>query len=103
MVRPQRRLAGPYGGFSRYHQGMSDLRDPQAASGDDPGLVVCGLRAGPHEPGDSSGWEGGMTEPGAFDQPRASLDEVLCTEELLRRPTRPPDHAAENRALAALA
>lgn len=44
-----------------------------------------------------------MTEPGAFDQPRASLDEVLCTDELRRRPARPPDYAAENRALAALA
>jgi signal transduction histidine kinase len=31
------------------------------------------------------------------------LESVLCTEELHRRPTRPPDHEKENRALAALA
>jgi hypothetical protein len=31
------------------------------------------------------------------------LDSVLCTEELGRRPWRPPDHAKENRALVALA
>ncbi|MGK3984502.1 GAF domain-containing protein [Sorangium sp. So ce136] len=33
----------------------------------------------------------------------ASLDEVLVTEKLARRPARLPDHAAENRALLALA
>ena len=32
-----------------------------------------------------------------------SLDAILCTEELLRRPWRPPDHKKENRALVALA
>ena len=31
------------------------------------------------------------------------LESVLCTEELNRRPTRPPDYEAENRALVALA
>src|SRR6185437_2974816 len=30
------------------------------------------------------------------------LDAILCTEELRRRPTRPPDYATENRALATL-
>jgi PAS domain S-box-containing protein len=33
----------------------------------------------------------------------ASLESILCTEELQRRPSRPPDHAKENAALAALA
>ena len=32
-----------------------------------------------------------------------SLESLLCTEELDRRPSRPPDHEAENRALVALA
>jgi signal transduction histidine kinase len=32
-----------------------------------------------------------------------SLESILCTEELLRRPSRPPDYEKENRALAALA
>jgi hypothetical protein len=32
----------------------------------------------------------------------ASLDSILCTEELQRRPSRPPDHAKENAALVAL-
>lgn len=33
----------------------------------------------------------------------SSLESVLCTEELSRRPSRPPDYQAENRALIALA
>lgn len=33
----------------------------------------------------------------------ASLESILCTEELHRRPWRPPDHEKENRALGALA
>src|SRR5262245_46296143 len=32
----------------------------------------------------------------------ASLESILCTEELRRRPSRPPDHERENRALVAL-
>jgi PAS domain S-box-containing protein len=32
----------------------------------------------------------------------ASLESILCTEELHRRPSRPPDHEKENRALVAL-
>ena len=35
--------------------------------------------------------------------PGASLDSILCTEELRRRPCRPPDYQKENRALVALA
>jgi signal transduction histidine kinase len=34
--------------------------------------------------------------------PTASLDSILCTEELLNRPSRPPDHVKENSALVAL-
>src|SRR6516225_8609400 len=33
----------------------------------------------------------------------ASLDSILCTDELRRRPRRPPDYQKENRALVALA
>src|SRR5262245_15559326 len=33
----------------------------------------------------------------------ASLESILCTEELAQRPSRPPDYEKENRALAALA
>src|ERR1700724_275994 len=33
----------------------------------------------------------------------ATLDSILCTEELRRRPCRPPDYQKENRALVALA
>lgn len=33
----------------------------------------------------------------------ASLESILCTEELQQRPSRPPDHAKENAALVALA
>ena len=35
--------------------------------------------------------------------PTAPLESILCTEELHRRPSRPPDHEKENRALVALA
>src|SRR5215471_10073402 len=34
--------------------------------------------------------------------PTASLDSILCTEDLLSRPRRPPDHEKENSALAVL-
>lgn len=34
--------------------------------------------------------------------PTSSLESILCTEELQRRPSRPPDHEKENRALVAL-
>src|SRR6516164_2607728 len=34
--------------------------------------------------------------------PAASLESILCTEELLNRPSRPPDHKVENTALVAL-
>src|SRR5215469_13297466 len=53
-----------------------------------------------------------MTDVGASDlplvesiprSPTASLASILCTEELSRRPFRPPDYETENRALAALA
>ena len=40
---------------------------------------------------------------GVARRPRASLDDVLKTEELARRPSRSPDYVAENRALFALA
>src|SRR6476660_9507864 len=33
----------------------------------------------------------------------ASLESIVCTDELYRRPLRPPDHEKENRALVALA
>ena len=36
-------------------------------------------------------------------QGAASLESILCTEELRRRPSRPPDYERENRALVALA
>ena len=38
-----------------------------------------------------------------FDESGVPLESVLCTEELHRRPPRPPDYATENRALVALA
>jgi hypothetical protein len=33
----------------------------------------------------------------------ATLESILCTEKLQRRPSRPPDYEKENRALVALA
>src|SRR5215468_5531534 len=39
---------------------------------------------------------------GSIAQPTVSLESILCTEELQRRPSRPPDNEKENRALVAL-
>ena len=49
-----------------------------------------------------------MTEPAKAEIdappiPAASLESIVCTERLHRRPRRPPDHEKENRALVALA
>src|SRR6516164_7874148 len=44
-----------------------------------------------------------MTSSHSMDQLPASLDDVIITAELARRPTRPPDYAAEGRALTGLA
>jgi PAS domain S-box-containing protein len=46
---------------------------------------------------------GRINGPDVLDRPTLCLDDVLCTEELRRRPPRRPEHAAEKRALAALA
>jgi len=35
--------------------------------------------------------------------PAAALESILCTEELLNRPSRPPNHEVESSALLALA
>lgn len=40
---------------------------------------------------------------GPIPEPGASLESILCTEELQRRPSRPPNHERENRALVTLA
>ena len=44
-----------------------------------------------------------MQTPALPDGASAPLSAVLATEELFRRPARPPDYEAESRALAALA
>jgi hypothetical protein len=40
--------------------------------------------------------------PSETSIPQASLESILCTEELQRRRSRPPDYEKENRALVAL-
>ena len=40
--------------------------------------------------------------PSCLPDGAASLESILCTEELRRRPSRPPDYEKENRALVAL-
>jgi hypothetical protein len=37
------------------------------------------------------------------DDAAVTLESIFCTDELNRRPSRPPDHEKENRALVALA
>jgi signal transduction histidine kinase len=71
---------------------------------------VMGLREQSSAPlrGDSSGIESTRSAnlqneiPLEISIPAASLESILCTEELLNRPSRPPDHKVENFALVAL-
>ena len=44
-----------------------------------------------------------MTNPPPADRSGVAVDDVIITAELARRNPRPPDHAAENRALVDLA
>jgi PAS domain S-box-containing protein len=44
-----------------------------------------------------------LVESGTFLGAPASLESILCTDELDRRPSRPPDYETENRALVAMA
>ena len=44
----------------------------------------------------------GLLVEDSIPEPGASLESILCTEELQRRPSRPPDFERENRALVAL-
>src|SRR6516164_7254872 len=59
--------------------------------------------------GDSSGIESTRSAnlqneiPLEISIPAASLESILCTEELLNRPSRPPDHLVDKSALVALA
>jgi PAS domain S-box-containing protein len=50
----------------------------------------------------SSSSTGDVPLQGSIPQSTASLDSILCTEELHRRPSRPPDYEKENRALVKL-
>ena len=52
--------------------------------------------------GASSGLKSDIVLETSIPQAGASLDSILCTEELLRRQSRPPDYEKENRALVAL-
>src|SRR5215471_9389092 len=60
--------------------------------------------------GRSPSWRRKMTQSPSSENsalldcsvPEASLESILCTEELQRRPSRPPDYERENRALVAL-
>lgn len=46
---------------------------------------------------------GALPPANSVPEGAASLESILCTEELRQRPSRPPDHAQENAALVALA
>ena len=50
----------------------------------------------------SSKTKGDIPFDGSIPEAGASLESILCTEELQRRPSRPPDYEKENRALVAL-
>ena len=52
---------------------------------------------------DTTVFQMGYGADAALPDGAVSLESILCTEELHRRPTRPPDHERENRALVALA
>ncbi len=52
---------------------------------------------------DSTVFQMGYATDTPLPDGEVSLESILCTEELHRRPSRPPDHEKENRALVALA
>jgi hypothetical protein len=52
---------------------------------------------------DSSKLQNDFALEASIQEGAAPLESILCTEELQRRPCRPPDYEAENRALVALA
>ena len=52
---------------------------------------------------DSAVFQMGSAVDTSLPDIEVSLESILCTEELRRRPSRPPDHEKENRALVALA
>ncbi|MGC2467071.1 MAG: PAS domain S-box protein [Candidatus Acidiferrum sp.] len=52
---------------------------------------------------DSAVFQMGSAADTTLPDSEVSLESILCTEELHRRPSRPPDHEKENRALVALA
>jgi len=54
-------------------------------------------------PGNSIKQKGSIERNVTMDQLPFSLDEVVINSELLRRPSRPPDHEAENEAFIVLA
>ena len=51
----------------------------------------------------STGPQDDFPAEASIAQGAASLESILCTDELRRRPSRPPDYERENRALVALA
>jgi PAS domain S-box-containing protein len=61
------------------------------------------LRKGGENIIDSAVFQMGSAADTPLPDGEVSLESILCTEELHRRPSRPPDHEKENRALVALA
>jgi hypothetical protein len=51
---------------------------------------------------DSAKWESHLPVEASIPDSTVSLESILCTEELRRRPSRLPDYEKENRALVAL-
>ena len=51
---------------------------------------------------ESSGLQNEVSLETSIPEGGASLESILCTEELQRRPSRPPDYERENRALVKL-
>ena len=52
---------------------------------------------------ESPKWDNYLPVEASIPDNTVSLESILCTEQLLRRPWRPPDYKKENRALVALA
>ena len=52
---------------------------------------------------ESPKWDNYLPVEASIPDSTVSLESILCTEQLLRRPWRPPDYKKENRALVALA
>src|SRR6266404_4379816 len=90
--------------WSRQSEELADLPLATEAAGRDRvglTLVRCKRSAWRRNVADSAELQNDFPVEASIPDGGVTLDSILCTEELRRRPCRPPDYQKENRTLAA--